>query len=87
MRRLADRLEAAGDPMLVSLIAVHRAASGDAARAIPLLEAAATAALGVGAATEAAAFWRTAAGLSSDAAEAADYRSRAEAALEAARGA
>ena len=72
--------------MLVSLIAVHRAASGDAARAIPLLEAAATAALGVGAATEAAAFWRTAAGLSSDAA-AADYRSRAEAALEAARGA
>jgi class 3 adenylate cyclase len=84
--RLADRLEAAGDPMLVSLIAVHRAASGDAARAIPLLEAAATAALGVGAATEAAAFWRTAAGLSSDAV-AADYRSRAEAALEAARGA
>jgi predicted ATPase len=84
--RLADRLEAAGDPMLVSLIAVHRAASGDAARAIPLLEAAATAALGVGAATEAAAFWRTAAGLSSDAA-AVDYRSRAEAALEAARGA
>ena len=83
--RLADRLEAAGDPMLVSLIAVHRAASGDAARAIPLLEAAATAALGVGAAAEAAAFWRTAAGLSADGA-AADYRSRAEAALEAARG-
>jgi predicted ATPase len=83
--RLADRLEASGDPMLVSLIAVHRAASGDAARAIPLLEAAATAALGVGAATEAAAFWRTAAGLSSDVA-AVDYRSRAEAALEAARG-
>ncbi len=42
---LADRLEEADDPMLVSLIAVHRAASGDAARAIPLLEAAATAAL------------------------------------------
>ena len=71
--------------MLVSLIAVHRAASGDAARAIPLLEAAANAALGVGAAAEAAAFWRTAAGLSPDAA-AVDYRSRAEAALEAARG-
>ena len=49
--------------MLVSLIAVHRAASGDAARAIPLLEAAADAALALGAAAEAAAFWRTAAGL------------------------
>jgi hypothetical protein len=71
--------------MLVSLIAVHRAASGDAARAIPLLEAAAAAALGVGAPAEAAAFWRTAAGLATDEA-ADDYRSRADAALEAARG-
>ncbi len=82
---LADRLEEADDPMLVSLIAVHRAASGDAARAIPLLEAAATAALGLGAAAEAAAFWQTAAGLATGDA-ALEYRSRADAALEAARG-
>jgi class 3 adenylate cyclase len=85
--RLADQLEARQDPRAVSLIAVHRAASGDAARAIPLLEAAATAALVLGAATEAASFWRTAAELTSDAAESAAYRSRAEAALAAVRGA
>jgi class 3 adenylate cyclase len=85
--RLADQLEARNDPRSLSLIAVHRAASGDAARAIPLLEAAATAALVLGAATEAASFWRTAAGLTTDAAEAAAYRSRAETALAAARGA
>ncbi len=41
--RLADQLEAANDPRAVSLIAVHRAASGDADRAIPLLETAASA--------------------------------------------
>jgi class 3 adenylate cyclase len=85
--RLADQLEAQQDPRTVSLLAVHRAASGDAARAIPLLEAAANSALGLGAATEAASFWRTAADLSSDASEAAVYRSRAVAALTAAGGA
>ena len=79
--RIADELEAAGDPLLLDLIAIHRAASGDATRAIPLLEQAADAALGIGAATEAAAFWRTAAELTADAAVAADYRSRAAAAL------
>jgi predicted ATPase len=79
--RIADDLETAGDPLLLNLVAIHRAASGDAARAIPLLELAADAALGIGAATEAAAFWRTAAELTADAAVAADYRSRAAAAL------
>ncbi len=82
----ADQLEARHDPRAVSLIAVHRAASGDAARAIPLLEAAATSALVLGAATEAASFWRTAADLTTDASAAAAYRSRAEAALAAAGG-
>ena len=85
--RLADQLEARQDPRTVSLLAVHRAASGDAERAIPLLEAAASSALVLGAATEAASFWRTAADLSSDASEAAAYRSRAAAALTAAGGA
>jgi class 3 adenylate cyclase len=84
--KLADHLEALQDPRAVSLIAIHRAASGDADRAIPLLEAAATAALVLGAATEAASFWRTAAELTTDAAESAAYRSKAEAALAAARG-
>ena len=65
----------------MSLIAVHRAASGDAVRAIPLLEAAAGAALALGAATEAASFWRTAAELTTDPTEAAAYRSRAADAL------
>ena len=63
----ADQLEARQGPRAVSLIAVHRAASGDAVRAIPLLEAAAGAALALGAATEAASFWRTAAELTTDA--------------------
>ena len=80
--RLADQLEAAHGQSAVSLIAIHRAASGDKARAVPLLDEAASAALAVGAASEAAAFWRTAAGLSDDPAIAEDYRSRAEVALE-----
>jgi predicted ATPase len=79
--RIADELEGEGDPLLLNLIAIHRAASGDATRAIPLLELAADAALGIGAITEAAAFWRTAAELTPDAAVAADYRSRAAAVL------
>ena len=77
----ADQLEARRDPRAVSLIAVHRAASGDAVRAIPLLDAAAVSALGLGAATEAASFWRSAAELTTDPTEAAAYRSRAAAAL------
>ncbi len=85
--RLADQLEARQDPRAASLIAVHRAASGDALRAIPLLEAAAASALVIGAAAEAASFWRTAADLTTDPSEAAAYRSRAVAALAAARGA
>ncbi len=79
---LADQLEASGDPTKITLIAVHRAASGDSARAIPLLDEAGAAALAMGAASEAAAFWRTAAELSGDPVTAADYRSRAAAALE-----
>jgi predicted ATPase len=77
----ADQLEARQGTRAMSLIAVHRAASGDAVRAIPLLEAAAGAALALGAATEAASFWRTAAELTTDATEAAAYRSRAAEAL------
>lgn len=84
--RLADLLESDGDPLTKNLIAVHRAASGDAARAIPLLDQAASAALAMGARTEAAAFWRTAAELTTDAAGAADYRSMAAAALASVRG-
>jgi adenylate cyclase len=80
--RLADQLEAAHGQAAVSIVAIHRAASGDTARAIPLLDEAASAALAVGAASEAAAFWRTAAGLSDDPAIAEDYRSRAAVALD-----
>lgn len=83
--KLADQLEARQDPRAATLIAVHRAASGDAARAIPLLEAAAASALVMGAVAEAASFWRTAADLTTDPSGAAAYRSRAAAALAAAR--
>lgn len=60
---------------------MHRAASGDRARAIPLLDEAGATALTMGAPSEAAALWRTAAGLAEDPLVAAAYRSRAEAAL------
>jgi len=79
--RFADELEARHDPLAVSLIAVHRAASGDASRAVPLLDDAARSALSLGASAEAASFWQTAAGLTDDLALAADYRSKAAAAL------
>ena len=46
--RLADRLETK-PPVSIETLAVHRAAAGDAAAAIPLLEGAANAALAVGA--------------------------------------
>ena len=63
---IADDLEAAGDPGTMSLVAMHRAASGDRARAIPLLDEAGSAALVMGAPTEAASFWRMAADLAED---------------------
>jgi hypothetical protein len=83
--RLADQLEAT-PPVSVERLAVHRAAAGDAAAAIPLLEAAANAALAVGAPDEAAAFWRNAADLATDPEEIARLRAAAAVALEAARG-
>jgi class 3 adenylate cyclase len=83
--RLADRLEGMR-PVSIETLAVHRAAAGDAAAAIPLLVEAATAALAVGAPNEAAAFWRNAADLASEPGEIARFRAAADAALEAARG-
>ncbi len=82
--RLADRLETK-PPVSIETLAVHRAAAGDAAAAIPLLVEAATAALAVGAPNEAAAFWRNAAELASEPGEIARFRAAADAALEAAR--
>ena len=59
--RVADRIETAQPNAPVGAIARHRAAAGDAARAIPLLIRAAEQAQEVGAATEAAAFYSAAA--------------------------
>lgn len=84
--RLADELE--GRPgAALGEVATHRAAAGDAARALPLLREAADSAMRLGAAAEAAAFWRQAAALSSaDApADAAIDQARADEALAAAR--
>jgi class 3 adenylate cyclase len=61
--RLADRLEATARGMATGQIAAHRVAAGDAPRAIPLLRDAAERALALGAAAEAAEFWRQAAEL------------------------
>ena len=58
-------------------IAIHRAAAGDAVRAVPLLLDAAESARSLGAAAEAASFWRMAAELAPDAADAARYRAAA----------
>ncbi len=82
--RLADALEARPGSRSVAVIAEHRAASGDAARAIPLLDEAAASALAMGAAAEAAGFWRMAADLAVDPAERARLRSAAVASLAAA---
>jgi len=82
--RLADDLEAGDRPRPVGAIARHRAAAGDAVRAIPLLDEAAAAALAMGAPAEAASLWRSAADLADDPTAAEDYRSRAAAALGAA---
>ncbi len=81
--RLADHLE--GLPPRAAppgQIATHRAAAGDANRALPLLRAAAESALALGAASEAAAFWQQAAELNATedpAAAAVDFARAAEA--------
>jgi class 3 adenylate cyclase len=62
--RVADRIEAATPSAAVGVIARHRAAAGDAERAIPLLIRAAEQAQGVGAGAEAAAYFTAAADLS-----------------------
>ncbi|MEO8438364.1 MAG: hypothetical protein ABI562_07870, partial [Chloroflexota bacterium] len=80
--RLADRLESGPGPSSVATIAVHRAAAGDAARAIPLLADAAAAALAMGASAEAAGFWRAASDLATDPSEIDRFRASAAAALE-----
>jgi adenylate cyclase len=81
--RLADRLERGPDTTTPGQIAVHRVAAGDAVRAIPLLREAAESALGLGAVTEAAAYWRQAAELADadDPDAAARDRARADEAL------
>ena len=63
---LADRL-AVEPRVAIARIARHRAAAGDAVRAVPLLERAAREALAIGATAEAAEFWRAAARLAGDA--------------------
>jgi predicted ATPase len=81
--RLADRLERGPDTTTPGQIAVHRVAAGDAVRAIPLLREAAESALGLGAVTEAAAYWGQAAELADadDPDAAALDRARADEAL------
>jgi class 3 adenylate cyclase len=61
--RVADRIEAARPDGPVGVVARHRAAAGDAERAIPLLVRAAEQAQGLGAAAEAAAYFIAAADL------------------------
>ncbi len=64
--RLADRLEAASATSEPGQIAAHRVAAGDAEGALPWLRVAAVSAMSLGAAAEAAAFWRQAAELADD---------------------
>jgi class 3 adenylate cyclase len=75
--RLADVLEERGSRLAVGRLARHRAAAGDRARALPLLEIATGEALAVGAAEEAAGFLELAAGLAVDDLEHAQYERRA----------
>jgi predicted ATPase len=82
--RLADRIEAGPQPISMPALAVHRAASGDPERAIPLLVEAAAAALAMGAASEAAGFWRTAAELAPEPSDQARFQAAADAAATAA---
>jgi len=84
--RMADRLEGRVGPLVIEQLAAHRAAAGDAVRAVPLLRAAAQRALTMGAGLEAASLWRRAADLTepTDPAAAAVDRLAASAATDAA---
>ena len=75
--RYATLLETLQPPAPIAWIARHWAAAGDRDRAVPMLEQAAVTSLAMGAASEAAAFWREAAELSDDPAAADGYRLRA----------
>lgn len=79
--RFADVLEAGARPGPAVRIAIHRAAAGDAVRAVPLLLDAAESARSLGAPAEAASFWQMAAELAPEATDAARYRAAADAAL------
>jgi predicted ATPase len=85
--RLAGYLESHPGSAGLGELAMQWAAAGDATRGIPSLRDAAASAMALGAAAEAAAFWRQAADLAeaSDPVAAARDRERAEAALEAVR--
>jgi predicted ATPase len=86
--RVADQLESRTASAAPGHIAMHRVAAGDIERALPLLREAASSALALGAAEEAARLWRKAAGLASaegrDGDESAADEAMAEAALAAA---
>jgi adenylate cyclase len=75
--RIADRIEARQPDPPVAAIARHRAAAGDATRAIPLLLQAAELAGSVGASAEAAGYLESAATLESDQQAAAELARRA----------
>jgi len=75
--RVADRIEARQPDGPVATIARHRAAAGDAGRAIPLLVRAAEQASSLGASAEAAGYLETAASLESDSDAAAELWHRA----------
>lgn len=64
--RLADRLEARSGTPAFGLIAAHRVAAGDLVRAVPMLRAAAVAALALGARSEAATYWAQSADLAAE---------------------
>ena len=75
--RYAEQLESLEPAPPIAWIARHRAAAGDRERAVPLLDKAAMTALAIGAASEAAAFWKEAADLSDDPVRADGFRLRA----------
>jgi predicted ATPase len=84
--RVADRLETIQPDGPIATVARHRAAAGDARRAIPLLLRAADQAITLGAPTEAAGYLENAATLETDGAAAAALRRRATEAREMALG-
>jgi adenylate cyclase len=84
--RFADLLERSTAPGPSVRIAIHRAAAGDAARAVPLLLDAAESARSLGAQMEAAAFWQMAAELAPDPTDADRFRVAATRALAASHG-